>query len=129
MHCAFVECKGFPFDAFQLPQPVEARLGPAGVLAVGPAGDLHLQQAHLDPHLEHFPAVAGADQPRGDDPRLEGPPAENEVDVVLFGHGRILAGIWRLGEGRCHATLAWHCHACVVADAGVRSAATAHERP
>ena len=79
----FVEHKGFAFDACQFPQPVEARFGPAGVLAVGPAGDLHLQQAHLDPHLEHFAAVAGADQPRGDHPRLEGPPAENEVDVVI----------------------------------------------
>ena len=77
----FVECKGLPFDALQLPEPVEARLGPAGVLAVGPAGDLHLQQAHLDPHLEHLAAVAGADQPRGNHPRLEGPLAKNEVDV------------------------------------------------
>ena len=33
-------------------------------LAVGPAGELHLQQAQLDPHLQHFAAAGGADDPR-----------------------------------------------------------------
>ena len=67
----FVQRERLALREGQLLQPFETRLGPAGVLSIGTAGGLHLQQAHFDPHLEHFPTVAGAHQPRGNDPRLE----------------------------------------------------------
>ena len=40
-------------------KPFETRFSAAGVLAVGPARNLHLQQTHLDAHLQHLAAVAG----------------------------------------------------------------------
>ena len=76
--------------AHEAVEPVEAGIGPARMLAVGPAGDFHLQQAHLDPHLEHFAPVLGADQPRRDHSRSKRPFVKDGVDVVWFRHGPIL---------------------------------------
>ena len=45
----------------------------AGTLAVGPAGEFHLQHAHLDSHLHYFAAVRGFDEPSADRARLKRP--------------------------------------------------------
>ena len=82
-----VEDKGFALGAGKLPEPIEAGVHPAGVFAVGPAGGLHLQHAHVDPHLKHLAPIAGADQPRGQHARLKRPLVEDEIDVVLLGVG------------------------------------------
>ena len=55
-------------------------------LAVGPARELHLQEAQFDPHLQHFAAAGSADDPRTDHARLIGPVAKDGVNILILGH-------------------------------------------
>ncbi len=55
---------------------IEIRVHLAGTFAVGPAGELHLQQPQFDPHLKHLAAAGSPHDPRADHPRLIGPFAE-----------------------------------------------------
>ena len=77
-------------------EPIDAGIHPAGMLPIGPGGNLHLEQPHVDPHLDHLAAVGCPDQTGSQHTRLKRPLVQDDVDVVplivvRFWHRNIIA--------------------------------------
>ena len=83
-----VELEIFPLVQGQVQQMIEIGFAAVGPLAVGPPVDLELQNAHLDPHLQHFAALAGPHQARADFARLIRPTPQDLIDVLSPCHDR-----------------------------------------
>ena len=83
--------------AFFAPLPVAGLHGPADQVvkvrfralrprAVGPARRLQLQEAQVQPHLQHIPAVVPSFLADADALRIVGPIAEDAVDILFTCH-------------------------------------------
>ena len=64
-----------------VPEVLEIGVEAVRPTAVGPAGQLHLQDAEVDVHLEHLPSVLRVDQAGLDDGGLEVPAAQCAVSM------------------------------------------------
>ena len=79
------------FGRFQRFEAIEKRIGPFRPAAVGPVIDFHLQQAHVDPHLQHLAAIGGFHTAGHNLARLERPIGEQIVDILATRHVQLEA--------------------------------------
>jgi hypothetical protein len=81
----FVELKSLAFSLHQVPQVFEVRRKSVGPRTIGPPLALHLQQPHVQAHLDDF-ATLSINDANTQSVGFIGPRLQDVVDVLAFTH-------------------------------------------